>query len=97
MPLEGLTFPNPTLGIQTKRKPRIEALRAIDGKVGADSLVIAYKEQPSFKARGVHQKTSQPFPCPSDFGDLVRLCTKSLTTHGLCNLPRAHLEVPLHL
>ena len=43
MPLEGLTIPNPTLGIQTKRKPRIEALRAIDGKVGADSLVIAYK------------------------------------------------------
>ena len=29
MPLEGLTFPNPTLGIQTKRKPRIEALRAV--------------------------------------------------------------------
>lgn len=53
MPLEGLTFPNPTLGIQTKRKPRIEALRAIDGKVGADSLVIAYKEQPRFQARGV--------------------------------------------
>jgi len=53
MPLEGLTIPDPTLGIQTKRKPRIEALRAVYGKVGADSLVIAYKEQLSFQARGV--------------------------------------------
>lgn len=64
MPLEGLTFPNPTLGIQTKRKPRIEALRAIDGKVGADSLVIAYKEQQSFKARGVHQKNLPALSLP---------------------------------
>ena len=73
MPLEGLTFPNPTLGIQTKRKPRIEALRAVYApttdaiwliKGNADSLVIAYKEQQSFKARGVHQKNLPALSLP---------------------------------
>ena len=68
MPLEGLTFPNPALGIQTKRKPRIGALRAIDGKVGADSLVIAYKEQQRFQARGVYMKPPSPLLAPRTSG-----------------------------
>jgi hypothetical protein len=33
-------------------------------KENADSLVIAYKEQLCFEARGGNEKNSQPFPCP---------------------------------